>query len=159
MLWSGDRKCLTSDGSDLRQSVTQSVPLGLMFPTHLTEQPVAGISWIFFSAHLKPFFTTHCALHRRTFGCIFSHVDRYILHCSFYVPTQKHLHRCTQRGLDPKHPLSVTAGILGLVPGPFDQHCPASRSELRCLCGAVPALECTDTQNRPVIHCTVAPTQ
>lgn len=81
MLQSGDRKCLTSDGSDLRESVTQSVPLRLMFPTHLTEQPVAGISWTFFSAHLKPFFTTHCALHRRTFGCIFSHVDRYILHC------------------------------------------------------------------------------
>ena len=102
---SGVRECLTSYGPDLRVSVTQSAPFELVFPTHLTEQLMARMLWIFCLAHSKHFFTLHCGLHRYTFGCILSHVDRCILQCrvSVFLTTQKHLHRCTQSSLDPKH--------------------------------------------------------
>lgn len=78
---SGVRECLTSYEPDLRASVTQSVLFQLMFPSHLTEQLMARMLWIFHLAHLKHVFTMHCGLHRHNFGCIFSHVDRSILHC------------------------------------------------------------------------------
>lgn len=83
--------------------------------SHSSHWVVAGILWIFCSAHLKPFSTTHCALHRHTFGCNFSHVDRCILCCRVSIFLLSNNYIGVHRAAWIKAPLGVTAGILGVT--------------------------------------------